>query len=110
MLPSPAEAQEVLAGLTGQDPCVRRALASSFTKASPDAAFELSPSAPIDVGDGGVRYSGTLTRGETSAQVVLDFFQVGPVVVQVTALDSAGRLGGLPDVERAMAGRIQASS
>ena len=66
--------------------------------------------APIDVGDGGVRYSGTLTRGDTSAQVVLDFFRVGPVVVQVTALDSGGRLGGLPDVERAMAGRIQASS
>ncbi|MFN8040545.1 MAG: hypothetical protein U0Q07_15130 [Acidimicrobiales bacterium] len=110
VLPSADEAKDVLAALTGQDPCVRRALASSFTKASPDASFELSPSAPIDVGDGGVRYSGTLTRGDTSAQVVLDFFRIGPVVVQVTALDSAGRLGSLPDVERSMAGRIQASS
>lgn len=110
VLPSAAEAKAVLEDLSGQDPCVRRALASSFAKASSDASFELSPSAPIDVGDGGVRYSGTLTRGDTSAQVVLDFFRVGPVVVQVTALDSGGRLGGLPDVERAMAGRIQASS
>ncbi len=109
VLPDDAEAEATMATLADKDTCVRRALTSSLTRSTPDAEVELVPSVPLEVGDGGIRYSGRLTQGGASAQLFVDFVRVGPVVVQVSAVDGAGRLSSIAGIERALAGRLQAT-